>query len=302
MRRWLILILISWIGQSQAQGLSHIPAAFLDIGFGARALGMGGAFVAGSDDVHSIVWNPAGLTGTVSWQGTFSYTRQLDFIPYSFFASAGRIDHQWAHGEALIISGDELMREIRFMSAFARDFYESARGLKIGWMLDFRYASFGREQEASGGVRGEGYGFALNLGVQYHAGKHLVLGLKLQDVVNSTAWMTTGLGSYFEGTPFLAVWGVALKNMAGFNLETDWQQSIYEDRASRFLIGVEKSFYHYFVLRAGTARNTSGSEANPQHAVGFGLKEIWNDHLRLDFAYLIHDIQNYYRISVVFRR
>jgi hypothetical protein len=303
MKHWyLVLILIGWLGQTRAQGLSHIPAAFLDIGFGARALGMGGAFVAASDDVHSTVWNPAGLTGTTSWQGTFSYTRQLDIIPYSFLASSGRIDHQWAHGEALIVSGDELMREIRFMSAFARDFYNSARGLKFGWMLDFRYASFGREQVDQGAVTGEAYGFALNLGLQYHFRKNWVLGLKLQDIANSTAWITTGLGSYFEGTPFLAVWGLAVKNFYGFNFEADWHQSIYDDRASRFLFGAEKALYHYFVLRAGTARNISGTELNTQHALGFGLKEVWNDHLRLDFAYLIHDIQNYYRISVVFRR
>lgn len=37
------------------------PAAFLDIGVGARALGMGGAFVAVSDDAYASYWNPAGL-------------------------------------------------------------------------------------------------------------------------------------------------------------------------------------------------------------------------------------------------
>ncbi len=37
------------------------PAAFLDIGVGARALGMGGAFVAVSDDATASYWNPAGL-------------------------------------------------------------------------------------------------------------------------------------------------------------------------------------------------------------------------------------------------
>lgn len=37
------------------------PAAFLDIGVGARALGMGGAFVSVSDDATASYWNPAGL-------------------------------------------------------------------------------------------------------------------------------------------------------------------------------------------------------------------------------------------------
>ncbi len=37
------------------------PAAFLDIGVGARALGMGGAFTSVADDATCAYWNPAGL-------------------------------------------------------------------------------------------------------------------------------------------------------------------------------------------------------------------------------------------------
>ncbi|MBN1823673.1 MAG: PorV/PorQ family protein [Endomicrobiales bacterium] len=36
-------------------------AAFLDVGVGARALGMGGAFVSVADDPSTVYWNPAGL-------------------------------------------------------------------------------------------------------------------------------------------------------------------------------------------------------------------------------------------------
>ena len=36
-------------------------ASYLDIGVGARGLGMGGAYTALADDAHSVYWNPAGL-------------------------------------------------------------------------------------------------------------------------------------------------------------------------------------------------------------------------------------------------
>ena len=45
----------------QAQGQQANPASFLEIGAGARATSVGGAFVALADDVSATHWNPAGL-------------------------------------------------------------------------------------------------------------------------------------------------------------------------------------------------------------------------------------------------
>lgn len=298
-----LLILTILTGQGQSQGLSHIPAAFLDIGFGARALGMGGAFVATSNDVHSIIWNPAGLTRTAAWQGTFSYTKQLGIVPYSFLASSGRIDHIWAHGQGLIISGDELMREMRVLFALGRIFPDAVPGLSAGAMLDFRHAAFGRNAGANdGSVSGEAFGLALNLGAQYELNEHIIFGLKLRDILNTINWSTTGLGTYFEGTPFSLVGGIAFKDIKGIHVEVDLQTAFFTDTATRLLLGGEKDLYRYFMLRCGLARNLNGKELNNQYSLGLGLQNIWNDHLRMDFAYLIHDIQNYYRISLVFRR
>lgn len=39
----------------------NLYSAFKDVGFGVRALGMGGAFVAVSDDANAMIYNPAGL-------------------------------------------------------------------------------------------------------------------------------------------------------------------------------------------------------------------------------------------------
>ncbi|MBN2407725.1 MAG: hypothetical protein JXJ19_08510 [Elusimicrobia bacterium] len=54
------------------------PAAFLDIGAGARAMGMGGAFTAVSDDATASYWNPAGLAGLSGFQGSFMFQRLSD--------------------------------------------------------------------------------------------------------------------------------------------------------------------------------------------------------------------------------
>ncbi|MBN2092169.1 hypothetical protein JW964_21295 [candidate division KSB1 bacterium] len=303
-RFFIILIICHFIPSiTSGQGLSHIPASFLDIGFGGRALGMGGACIASSDDIYSLTWNPAGLTSTIGFQGTFSYTRQLDIIPYSFAATSGRIDEFWAHGEGVVISGDELMREIRGLVGLARSLYGTISGLSVGTTLELRYATFGKEQKrVEGAIAGEAYGLALNLGAQYRYSKHLVLAVKIQDMLSVLNWSTTGYGSYFENTPFSIYCGIAGQKINNFNIETDLRVSIFRDVPQRIYLGVERPLFHYFIFRGGYAQNLTGREPNLLYTLGLGFQNIWQDRIKLDFAYLIHDIQNYYRISIVFQR
>ncbi len=61
--------------------------AYLRMGVGARALGMGGAFVAVSDDATASYWNPAGLAKLKKNQASFMHARlkmdrNFDFINY----------------------------------------------------------------------------------------------------------------------------------------------------------------------------------------------------------------------------
>ncbi|KAB2836470.1 MAG: hypothetical protein F9K48_01790 [Candidatus Brocadia sp.] len=68
-----------------AQGIpTSINAVPLPVGSGARALGMGGAFIAVADDATAASWNPSGLTQLerpeLSVVGSFLYTQQ-DFDP-----------------------------------------------------------------------------------------------------------------------------------------------------------------------------------------------------------------------------
>ena len=51
------------------------PAAFTDVGLGARPVGLGRAFVALADDANAALYNPAGLAGLESTQLTSMYAR-----------------------------------------------------------------------------------------------------------------------------------------------------------------------------------------------------------------------------------
>ena len=61
MRRsiWTFIILMS-VAYSQ-NNVATTSAAFLEIGPGARSLGMGSAYVSVANDASSLYWNPAGI-------------------------------------------------------------------------------------------------------------------------------------------------------------------------------------------------------------------------------------------------
>lgn len=63
-------------------------AQFLKIGCGARAIGMGEAFSAVSDDASAIYWNPAGLAQLKKAEISTMHAVWLEEINYSFFAFA----------------------------------------------------------------------------------------------------------------------------------------------------------------------------------------------------------------------
>ncbi len=65
-----------------ASGPGTTAADILKIGVGARAIGMGEAYVAQADDVSSLYWNPAGLALMQERQASFSYDQMYQDLKY----------------------------------------------------------------------------------------------------------------------------------------------------------------------------------------------------------------------------
>ena len=57
-----VLIFVTFIsGLFSQNNVATTSAAFLEIGPGARSLGMGSAYVSVANDASSLYWNPAGI-------------------------------------------------------------------------------------------------------------------------------------------------------------------------------------------------------------------------------------------------
>lgn len=93
MKKYLIILVISLLalqgyGQNSTALVSKkgtTAGQFLHLGIGARALSMGSAFVAVSDDPTAVYWNPAGLTNVKGVQTIFDHTKWIADINYNFF-------------------------------------------------------------------------------------------------------------------------------------------------------------------------------------------------------------------------
>ncbi len=90
MRREYIVIALALVLLLPSQAVADKYAAeFLKIGAGARALGMGGAFVALADDVSAIYWNPAGVVSVTAPEVEAMHAEQFgEIINYDFLAVA----------------------------------------------------------------------------------------------------------------------------------------------------------------------------------------------------------------------
>ncbi len=82
-----ILIIVACVHSMQAQVVSKVgtsAAPFLTIEVGGRALAMGGAFVATSDDATALYWNPAGLPRLGKAMATLSHTQWIADIAFDY--------------------------------------------------------------------------------------------------------------------------------------------------------------------------------------------------------------------------
>ncbi len=252
---------------------------------GARATGMGGAFVAVADDAYAAYYNPAGLSQLKKKEGTFTslvdvstrnkYLDYNDIVIYAepderYGAWAGWFVHSGSHTKGAV------KPEYWYCYSYGK---EVLRGFSLGGNL--RYV-WGRTRHPNV----SDHAGSVDLALLYRPVKWFSAGLLVQDVNEPEHWGEEYDINFRPGVAFrpdrLTVIAADLYDATG---ETD---DTYHDASQDVRVGFERwiTKHRYVALRGGVYHIGSMYKA---YTGGLGVRfEIEEFEYRFDYAYFAH--------------
>ncbi|HVP58088.1 MAG TPA: PorV/PorQ family protein [bacterium] len=157
---------------------------YLRMGVGARALGMGGAFTAISDDATAAYWNPAGLAKIENIEATFMYAanmavdRQLNYAAYAQWLGVGGLGVSWLNAGM----SDMPKRDNTGTSLGTDDYADNAimfsYGMEVGSMMLGGTAKI-LHQNIMGTTE---TGFGVDVGGLLNVSDNVTAGLMIRDI------------------------------------------------------------------------------------------------------------------------
>jgi hypothetical protein len=131
-------------GQSTITKVGTTAGQFLKLGVGARAVSMGGTFVAQANDLSALYWNPAGLSHISGSAAQISHTEYLADINYNYaaFATSLGVIGTIGFSFTFLDSGDMEVRTVRRPEGTGEQFdvQDMALQLSYGRALTDRFS------------------------------------------------------------------------------------------------------------------------------------------------------------------
>jgi hypothetical protein len=266
---------------------------------GARALGMGGAFVAVADDTSATYWNPAALPYLPEKSATYMHVFNENINYQNYFAYVQTLDDKSAVG----------LSYLTYQLIPAISMYDSS----ISWGETWYWLSYGVEV-AEGTALGVNLKFiednlevvesgvelpisadtdmGLDVGVFSHVGDNVTLGLLIQNA-NEPDTQINGVTAATWGRNWRP--GAAVKLEDGVTIATEVYDAFNDMDARGVRFGIEKKFAEErFALRAG--RYAGGGISALTLGAGIWGEQGWT----LDVAYLTGDLDNTWVASGTF--
>jgi outer membrane protein OmpA-like peptidoglycan-associated protein len=272
---------LAWAGDNTADGQNNHNAPYLRMGVGARALGMGGAFVGVANDLTAGYWNPAGLPWTSGWQvgGMFSSGMEVDRkynqIGASYNADWGAVGFNWLNaGMTDINNRDAGGRDLgtfdftdnAFMFSFGKKFDIASLGISGKYLRESNGGALAGQDDGT-----NGYGIDLGFGLQLT--DQIRFGAAVQDIAGRLG-STDGVQDIPTNLRLgLAVWPIRYLT-AAFDVEKTQDTDDYA-----FHIGGE--------YRVPLAKDLSAAvrigDNDGNFAAGFGMRF---NMVEADYAYV----------------
>ncbi len=290
-------------------------AQFLSINQGARASGMGSAYVAVSDDPTAIYWNPAGLAKVSGGAVVFDYVNWIAGINYNYVAASYNVGSYGTLGISFLSSNIEDMKvrtiqdpegtgetfgvsDVMFSVAYAINLTDN---FAIGFNPKFINQKIWRTNATA---------FAIDMGVQYIT--------PFDGIVLAMSISNFGTKMKLDGTSALVLYDPD-KNSTGNNdripayLQTDeWELPLNfrvgiaykpintamhkfliaidamhpSDNYESLNVGGEYTFNDMFFLRAGY-KSLLLKESEESYTFGAGVRQrfIGNVSIKIDYSY-----------------
>lgn len=291
---------------------------FLNVGAGARALGMGGAFVAVADDGTAAYWSPGGLSSLKSREVDFMHSQQFDNLVKTNFISYVHPTSSWGtFGISWLRLGVEDIPKTGYVDSngnLKQDYTDrNDNGIKdpgevyielptiVSYFDDVEdgiFLSYGRQlsdnfaagvnlkiiRQSLGAHSSSGYG--IDIGALYQLFEGFKVGLNLRDVPRTKiSWDLTG---HEDEIPFSIRAGAAYTGQIpslGSVLTISFGVDTKYDTETQY--GAEWWFLQTLALRLGLD--------NGELSAGCGLRVTT---FQVDYAFIGHDdLGNTHRIS-----
>ena len=308
---------------------------FLNLGVGARPLGMGGSFVAVADDSTAAYWNPAGLGGLDRTEIAFMHANVFGLDSHDFLnfvqpiGKLGVVGFSWIRLAiddipiTLLPSSGELSVSNRpYIAGYMKDnenafIFSYGRKLRVGNLWNNDYQGKDTDIQIGGnfkflyigvtGIERNALGFGGDLGLIWRTSflsdeddkklGDLSLGLSLQDLIGTKLyWNTTSVPSNADSIPINLKLGVAYSR----NLQNLGSQILFSiDADTRY--GLEMHYGAEYVL--GDVLALRAGIKDRDFTAGAGLHVAFKGKstisFLIDYAFLSHELGNTHRISLM---
>jgi len=302
-----------------AQGVTKIgttAAGFLNIDVGARAIGMGGAFVAVADDPTAMYWNPSGVALLSKSETLFSHTRWIADISFDYAGVIVPLPRIGTFGaNATFVTMDEMERTTILQpegtgETFSVGMY--AFGLCYAKRLTDRFSiGFNLKYINEKIYHSTAHGVAFDIGTLFTtqfndmkigmsisnfgtkmkmSGRDLLVQHDIDPTVSGNNQNINGdLRTDSYDLPLMFRVGVSmdvLKGMGNSNLVLSLDALHPNDDTESLNLGSEYVYNHMFTLRAGyNSLFTGDFEKGLTLGVGLSYRLLGTATLKIDYAY-----------------